>query len=187
MKETVLAVAMFLLAFGPAQAQNNARWQGAYVGVNGIASSGTYSVSPSLDTNGSAFGLYAGYNQAIGQSGIFGAELHYQIGSAGEGTARGYPWVENIATVRLRGGFALSDALVYAGVGASWADLELKGRTLAVNGPQVFFGVEIPFSERVAARVEYSTTSMPLPGPPVFDPGHDVTTRMLYVGLTFSF
>ncbi|HID68163.1 MAG TPA: hypothetical protein EYP31_07900, partial [Roseibacterium sp.] len=116
---SAIALAAAFAASGAA-AQDAGQWTGFYAGF------ATNIISPEFDNTvaatplqeGTSFGVYGGYNYAIGGSFVVGAELSYS-GPATFQTSLGSPDFEfdNVVNARVRGGYAVGNALVYGSLG----------------------------------------------------------------------
>lgn len=142
-----------------ASAQDAQQWQGPYAGVTLSWTQGTYSITPALDLNtNAALGLYGGYNFALGDSFVVGAELAYSVSDYLEGSSFLPYSVTNRGDLRLRAGYAIDQFLVYGAVGVWHGTLDLIPGTLTsdVDGTSFGIGAEYRFGENMSFRAEYS-------------------------------
>ncbi|OAN82466.1 hypothetical protein A8B78_08425 [Jannaschia sp. EhC01] len=173
---SALALATAFAATG-ASAQDASQWTGFYAGF------ATNIISPEFDNStsmiplqeGTGFGAYGGYNYAIGDNFVVGAEVGIS-GPVSFQTALGSPDFEfdNVVNARVRGGYAIGNALVYGSVGyqvvnySAAAGISTDG---SADGLVYGIGVEMLLTDSVSVRLDYTSTHMnpeagTLPGVP---------------------
>ncbi|WJY20170.1 porin family protein [Fontisubflavum oceani] len=184
--KTFIAAASLITGFtGQALAQDTAdTWQGFYGGLQ------FSTVDPNSDTpvdpaSGPGFGIFGGYNHALGGNWVIGGELGF-ASTTDHGIPAGTFSIENAITARGRVGYALDDLLLYGSLGYLSADATASGSaaTLDIEGPVFGLGAEAMLSETVSARVEYLRGTLDLTGPGT---DIDVTTDTIAIGLAFHF
>lgn len=162
---SAIALATAFSASGAA-AQDASQWTGFYAGF------ATNIISPEFDNSssmvplqeGTGFGAYGGYNYAVGDNFVIGAEVGLS-GPTSFQTALGSPdfEFENVLNARVRGGYALGNALVYGSLGYQMVNYSASG-TLSTDGSAdglVYgIGVEMLLNEQVSVRLDYTSTHM---------------------------
>ncbi|WP_341860707.1 porin family protein [Gymnodinialimonas sp. 57CJ19] len=162
---SAIALATAFSASGAA-AQDASQWTGFYAGF------ATNIISPEFDNStsmvplqeGTGFGAYGGYNYAVGDNFVVGAEVGLS-GPASFQTALGNPdfEFENVLNARVRGGYAVGNALVYGSLGYQMVNYGASG-TLSTDGSAdglVYgIGVEMLLNEQVSVRLDYTSTHM---------------------------
>ena len=162
---SAIALATAFTATG-ASAQDASQWTGFYAGF------ATNIISPEFDNStlttplqeGTGFGAYGGYNYAISDNIVVGAEVGIG-GPATFQTSLGNPDFEfdNVVNARVRGGYAVGNALVYGTVGyqqvnySATAGISTDG---SANGLVYGLGVEMMLNESVSVRLDYTSTHM---------------------------
>ncbi len=162
---SAIALAAAFTASGAA-AQDAGQWTGFYAGF------ATNIISPEFDNTvaatplqeGTSFGVYGGYNYAIGDNFVVGAELSYS-GPATFQTSLGSPDFEfdNVVNARVRGGYAVGNALVYGSLGyqqvsyGAAAGISTAGNA---NGLVYGIGLEMLLADNVSVRLDYTSTHM---------------------------
>jgi opacity protein-like surface antigen len=146
---------------------------------------GTEQVSPTasfpLDYDGTAYGVFAGYNVQNGSL-VYGGELRF-LHLDFEDTVSGFE-VDSVIDLRARVGFAASDALlVYGAVGYSSAEAAAAG-SFTMTGFNYGAGAEYNVSESFFVGVDL--TGRDLEGSDGgFDYDGTVNTATLRVGFRF--
>ncbi len=149
-----------------AHAQDASQWTGFYAGF------ATNIISPEFDNStiavplqeGTGFGIYGGYNYAFGSNMVVGAELGFS-GPATFQTTLGNPDFEfdNVINARVRGGYAMGNALVYGTLGyqqvnySAAAGISTDG---SANGLVYGLGLEMLLTDNVSVRLDYTSTHM---------------------------
>lgn len=165
MRPTALALIAALAATG-ASAQDAGQWTGFYAGF------ATSIIAPEFDNSpiatplqeGTGFGLYGGFNYGLGESFVVGAELGY-TGPVAFQTVLGNPdfGYDNLLNARLRGGYAIGNALIYGSLGyqrvnyGAVAGISTAG---SADGLVYGLGVEVLLTDRVSVRMDYTSTHM---------------------------
>jgi outer membrane immunogenic protein len=165
MRLTALTIVAALAATG-ASAQNSDNWTGFYAGF------ATNIISPEFDNStastplqeGTGFGAYGGYNLGFGDNFVVGAEVGFS-GPASFQTSLGSPDFdfERVLNARVRGGYALGNALVYGSLGyqtveyGAAAGVSTEG---SANGLVYGIGLEMLLQENVSVRLDYTSTHM---------------------------
>ncbi|MCA8879052.1 MAG: porin family protein [Rhodobacteraceae bacterium] len=120
-------------------------WAGGYVGAQ--AGYGWGSQGQSFDGNTWLGGLNAGFQ---GQTGawVYGAEAEYDW--AGDD-------INGLGLLKLRGGYATGNALVYAVAGGAYGDMDIRGKGYTDWGWLVGLGVDYMVTDNVfvGGEVDY--------------------------------
>lgn len=155
-----------LLAGGSASAQDASQWTGFYAGVasNIISPEFDNSTAPTPLQEGTGFGAFGGYNRAFGENFVVGAELGFS-GPTSFQTTRGTPDFEfdRVLNARVRGGYALGNALVYGSLGYQTVEYDAAAGVSAdgtANGVVYGVGLEMLLRENVSVRLDYTSTHM---------------------------
>ena len=183
-KITVMSTVAVLGLSSAALADGAEAWQGFYLGGTINSFDAEYSVTPTFDSSGMNLGIVAGYTHAVGSNFVVGAELNYSPGENTEASLPGNPVISDALSLRVRAGYAAEDFMFYAGAGALQADFSIPGVTQNLDGTQMFLGAEMRVSDRISARIEYSTATMDTP---LYGPGQDVDFSGLSLGIMFGF
>ncbi len=119
-------------------------WTGPYVGVQ--LGYGDLDASGAATDQGSGVigGLTAGYDYDFGQF-VLGAGVDYDWADIDLDSGAGQ--LDNVARVKLRGGFDAGKALIYATGGAAFADATIGGTGFSDNGWFAGGGVEVMVTE----------------------------------------
>jgi outer membrane immunogenic protein len=163
-----LALSAAFVATG-ASAQDAAQWTGFYAGFQ------TTIIAPEFDNSpatiplqeGTNFGAYGGYNYAMSDSFVLGAEVSIGGPTAFQ-TSLGVNdfELENVVNARVRGGYAYGSALLYGSVGYQSVNYEqVAGVTTAsgsADGVVYGIGIEMLLSDNVSFRLDYTSTHMDL-------------------------
>ena len=165
MRLTALTLAAALSATG-ASAQDASQWTGFYAGF------ATNIISPEFDNStattplqeGTGFGAYGGYNYALGESFVVGAEVGIS-GPTSFQTSLGNPDFEfdRVMNARVRGGYALGNALVYGSLGYQTAEYgAAAGVSTAGTADGLVYGIglEMLLVDNVSVRLDYTSTHM---------------------------
>lgn len=173
---SAIALATAFTATG-ASAQDAGQWTGFYAGF------ATNIISPEFDNTtaliplqeGTGFGAYGGYNYALGDNFVVGAELGIS-GPVAFQTSLATPDFEfdNVVNARIRGGYAIGNALVYGSVGyqmATYSALAGVATDGSADGLVYGIGLEMLLTDNVSVRLDYTSTHMnpeagTLPGVP---------------------
>ncbi len=166
MRLTALTLAAALAATG-ASAQDAGQWTGFYAGF------ATNIISPEFDNTaamiplqeGTGFGAYGGYNFALGDNFVVGAEVGFG-GPVAFQTSSATPdfEFENQLNARVRGGYAIGNALVYGSVGYQTVQYSAAAGIATADGSAsglVYgIGMEMLLTETVSVRLDYTSTHM---------------------------
>ncbi len=166
-------------------------WSGFYGGLSYSATSGAVTentgglLTPDLKPS-SAAGLFLGYNMQRGNF-VYGGELDY---TAFDNTVDGFPTasVEDFVELRVRGGYAISDALLlYGFVGyasGSFEDTSAPSKS-DLSGTSYGMGADYLFSDHMFAGLEVSRrdVSGKIPGGGTL--GFDADAVSLRIGYKF--
>ncbi|MEX3014564.1 outer membrane protein [Gymnodinialimonas hymeniacidonis] len=165
MRLTALTLAAALAASG-ASAQDASQWTGFYAGF------ATNIISPEFDNSniatplqeGTGFGAYGGYNYAIGDNFVVGAEVGFSGPAAFQTTLAGPDFeFDRMLNARVRGGYALGNALVYGTLGyqtveyGAAAGISTEG---TADGLVYGIGLEMLLVDNVSVRLDYTSTHM---------------------------
>lgn len=167
MRLTLTAIALAAAFAAPsASAQDAGQWTGFYAGF------ATNIISPEFDNStattplqeGTGFGAYGGYNFALGDNFVVGAELGFS-GPVAFQTSLGNPDFEfdNVLNARVRGGYAIGNALVYGSLGYQVANYSASAGVAAAgsaDGLVYGIGLEMLLTDSVSVRLDYTSTHM---------------------------
>lgn len=163
-------------------------WTGGYAGLQlGALSSDVettfdffdedYDFDKSVD--GTAFGVFGGYNWQMGTPWVYGAEAEYNwvtgdddadldvtiVEGGGQTTERSTTTAEINATAALRGrvGYAFDRTLVYGTAGLAYVDYDVSNETGSGSdstsadnwGWTLGVGVEYAFTDQISGRLDY--------------------------------
>jgi outer membrane immunogenic protein len=164
-----------------AQAQNFA---GFYGGLGATSSSVTLGV-PAPAYSASAIGpsVLVGYNYAVSPNFILCAEATYAFGVATFPIA-GISF-KNEASLRLRGGYAINNTLIYGAAGYGISKLQPPGTSSNGQGWLVALGVEQMLTQNISARVEYSYAKYA--NFPTFGSGLEAVSNAITFGVVYHF
>jgi outer membrane immunogenic protein len=135
----------------PVQANTGGDWSGAYVGAQ-VGYGDLKSNGAGLDGDGAIGGVHAGYRYDFGQF-VAGAELDYDTANVDLGAGVGE--LDNVARLKLKGGYDLGRTLVYGTIGAAYAEASVGGTTLKDNGYFGGIGVDYAISDQFSVGGEY--------------------------------
>ena len=135
----------------PVQASTGGDWSGAYVGAQ-IGYGDLKSNGAGLDGNGAIGGVHAGYRVDMGQF-VAGAELDYNAANIDLGAAGNT--LDNVAHLKLIGGYDLGRTLIYGTAGAAYAEATVGGAALKDNGYFGGIGVDYAISDQFTVGGEY--------------------------------
>ena len=135
----------------PVQASTGGDWGGGYVGAQ-IGYGDLKSNGAGLDGAGTIGGVHAGYRADFGQF-VAGAELDYDVSNIDLGTAG--DTLDNVARLKLMGGYDLGRTLIYGTAGAAYAEATVGGATLKDNGYFGGVGVDYAISDQFTVGGEY--------------------------------
>ena len=166
-------------------------WVGPYVGANLGYQFGDVSHS-GADPSGVIGGAQAGYNFQSGTI-VFGAETDLQGSGADDRFASwkfSNPW---FGTLRVRGGFAMNNILLYGTAGLAYGSLDMKNIVTGVSESRLApgwaggVGMEVGLFNQWSAKAEYlyvnlSDRSFVLDGT-----NHGIDSSMLRLGVNRRF
>ncbi len=122
-------------------------WTGGYVGgqlgYGNVDAGGT-------DGDGAFGGLHAGYQSDMGTF-VVGGEVDYDFADI---ELDGGGSIDNIARLKLRGGYDMGNALIYATAGAAYADADIGGSNLSDWGWLAGIGLDVKVSSNVSVGGE---------------------------------
>lgn len=191
---SAIALAAVFAATG-AQAQDAGQWTGFYAGF------ATNIISPEFDNStattplqeGTGFGAYGGYNFALGDNFVVGAEVGVS-GPVSFQTSLGNPDFEfdNMINARVRGGYAMGSALVYGSLGYQIANYSASTGVAAAgtaDGLVYGIGIEMLLNDSVSVRLDYTSTHMtPDPGTIAGgSSGEQIDANAVGLGVAFRF
>ena len=161
---TTSALAIFASATA-SLAQDAGQWQGFYAGFS------TNITAPEFDNSnlmvplqeGAGFGAYGGYNFALGDSFVVGAE----VGIGGPTTfqvdlSQDFEY-DNVLNARIRGGYAIGNALIYGTLGYQSVDFSATpgiSTNGSADGIVYGLGIEVLLVDNVSVRMDYTSTHM---------------------------
>ncbi|MBF9044136.1 outer membrane beta-barrel protein [Rhodobacterales bacterium HKCCE4037] len=158
------------LAATGASAQDASQWTGFYAGfaTNIISPEFDNSTAPTPLQEGTGFGAYGGYNYGIGDNFVIGAEVGFSGPASFQTTLGAADFeFERVLNARVRGGYALGNALVYGSVGYQSVQYTGQGTTAdgTADGLVYGIGLEMLLVDNVSVRLDYTSTHMnPDPG-----------------------
>ncbi len=186
--KTIALVGLLALPHG-ASAQDAQQWQGGYAGIALNWTDTDYSINTNFGTStNAAVGIYGGYNFAIADSFVVGGEVIYDVTPAVAGDVFLPFAIENNLELRLRGGFAFNQNLVYAAVGVANAEFAVitGPQTDDIDGVTYAIGAERMLPSGLSLRAEYSRSDFDVSGN-IFGPDQDATVDELSLGLAIHF
>lgn len=149
-----------------ASAQDASQWTGFYAGF------ATNIISPEFDNStvmvplqeGTGLGVYGGYNYAVSGNIVVSAEVGIG-GPATFQTALGQPDFEfdNVVNARIRGGYAVGNALVYGSLGYQQVNFSAAtgiSTDGSADGLVYGIGIEMLLTDNVSVRLDYTSTHM---------------------------
>lgn len=144
----VVAEEPVIAAPAPVAVAPNGDWTGFYaggqLGFGDLGSTGTQS------GNGMTAGLLGGYRMDFGQF-VAGAEANYDWANIDLGAGDS---LDNIARLKLIGGYDMGSALLYGTVAAVRADATLGGASTSDNGWGAGIGVDYALSDSMTLGAE---------------------------------
>ncbi len=165
---SVFALAAAFAAQG-ASAQDASQWTGFYAGF------ATTIISPEFDNSpapiplqeGTNFGVYGGYNYAVSDNFVVGAEIGLGGPTAFQTVLGANDFeLENVVNARVRGGYAMGSALLYGTFGYQTVNYDsVAGVTTgsgSADGLVYGIGIEMLLSDNVSFRLDYTSTHMDL-------------------------
>ncbi|MGJ8545222.1 MAG: outer membrane protein [Sulfitobacter sp.] len=115
-------------------------WTGFYGGLS--LGYGDASVDPGdLEGNNETYGVHAGYNYDFGNNFVLGGEVEYSKTDIDLGSGL---TVDDVARLKVRGGYDLGSTLIYATAGAAHADTSIGSDT----GQFIGIGADYRVSEK---------------------------------------
>ncbi len=164
-------------------------WSGFYAGANLGYEWGKVSNS-STNPAGVAGGLQGGYNWQNGHF-VFGGETDIQVSGADDTFA---PWKFSnpwFGTLRARGGYAMSNILVYATLGLAYGDVKVETGALDENKTQIGWtgglGMEVGFTPNWSAKVEYLYMDLGSRAYTITGVENGLSASMLRLGVNYHF
>jgi opacity protein-like surface antigen len=171
-----------------AVAQDAQQWQGGYAGLSQSWTEAVYSASPTLtNSTNAALSLYGGYHYAVSTNFVVGVELSYGVSAITEGGVV-FPYdVQDNLELRIRGGYATGNYLVYAAVGTSKAEIGFSfgPPTFDTTGTSYAVGVERKVGEAMSVRAELSQYEFDTSD--FFGPDSTATVDQISIGAAFHF
>lgn len=167
MRLTLSAIALAAAFAAPsASAQDAGQWTGFYAGF------ATNIISPEFDNSnlmvplqeGTNFGAFGGYNYALSDSIVVGAEVGVSGPTAFQ-TFNGNPdfEIDNVVNARIRGGYAVGSALLYGTLGyqqVNYSAVTGISTDGSAGGVVYGIGVEMLLTDSVSVRLDYTSTHM---------------------------
>lgn len=172
-------------------------WSGAYIGIHGGYSWGTFDsvqlASPALlDPSGGIFGIQSGYNWHLSRNWVIGIESDASWGSVTDANAAGNVDIDAMGTVRARLGYAINNVLVYGTGGFAWAHADSFNAGAALVYDRYLFGwtvgagVEWAIASKWTAKVEYAFTDLSFSEVVIANPVNDnLETHTIKIGLNY--
>jgi predicted porin len=144
MKMQLFAIALFsastALVAAPAHAQSPRDWSGFYGGfqLGRLDAQGRAALN-GIEGDNETYGVHAGYNRDLGDW-VLGAEVDYDSGDVRlNRTGARAGEIDSVARLKLRAGYDLGQALVYATGGAARAETSIG------NDTSDFYGVGLAY------------------------------------------
>lgn len=170
------------------QAQDALAWQGFHAGLQ-VSSVDPDITGSSIDADrAGGYGLFAGYDHALGDNWVVGGELSY--GRSGDHTVSPAVGIalENAITLSARAGYAFGGTLVYGRLG--FQQMDVTPTTGAIDwtaeGAVFGLGVEQMLSENISARLEYTRSDLDLSGTGV-PAGVGLSNDSVSLGIAYRF
>jgi outer membrane immunogenic protein len=164
-------------------------WVGPYVGANAGYQWGAVSNSPTRPS-GVEGGIGGGYNWQRGRF-VFGVDGDINISGA---SATFAPWQFSnpwFGTVRGRGGFAISNVLLYGTLGMAFGDLRADSNLLTQDNVEVGWtggaGVEVAFDRHWSAKAEYLYIDLLNRGFQVTGANNGLAANLVRLGVNYHF
>jgi outer membrane immunogenic protein len=123
----------------------SADWSGFYAGAQ-LGYADVDSNGAGLDGDGWLGGVHAGYRWDFGQF-VAGAELDYDAADIDLGDVEG-DTLDDVARLKLIGGYEFGNSLLYATAGAAHASAEVGGAELSDNGWFIGAGMDVAVNDR---------------------------------------
>ena len=155
--KSILSAILFASTTLPAQAELSGFYAGASILNSGNQSWDWYQNNAFVNSyplDGSAPGLFAGYNWNLGTI-TLGAELAFHGEGIVEPTDPGYN-IQRIIDLKARIGTEIGSVFVYGFAGPSFARWDDFFQTIDVSGHSYGIGAQLPLSERAFFGIEYS-------------------------------
>lgn len=162
-------------------------FEGPYVGLEygHVMGDGEYDFVPFELENGTAYGVFGGYNLQNGGF-VYGGELRYLAfdGAVDTGAFAGNVEVTDALDLRARLGFAVGDFLGYGAIGLSRVGFTDGGDSTNLTGHNVGLGAEYNVSQQFFLGIDYTAREVEgdLPGGPA---NANVNTLTLRGGFRF--
>jgi len=189
MRRILSALAVSAAMTGTAAAQDADRWSGFYAGFAANITAPEFdnsNLTTPLQEN-AAFGFYGGYNFAAGNNFVVGAEVGFGGPVAFQTTLAGPDFeYENSLNARLRGGYAIGNALIYGTLGyqvanyGAAAGISTEG---TADGLVYGVGIEVLLVDNVSFRLDYTSTHMNVEGGTIIGAPGDVQLDQNAIGL----
>jgi outer membrane immunogenic protein len=182
-----LASALTATVAQTGHAQDASAWSGFNIGLQASKADGTQIYDPNIsyDNQGNGFGVFGGYLFTSGPL-AYGVEVAYTktdyYQTDVNGPYRDYTFNHTL-DLKLRGGYAVENALIYAVVGYNWAEWEegAPNDTYRAKGPLFGLGLDYLVTDRVFLGAEALRRTLDTDYPHEVD----VTTISLRVGMKF--
>ncbi|ESW62080.1 MAG: membrane protein [Rhodobacter sp. CACIA14H1] len=148
---TAIEEPMIAPAAAPVAVAPNGDWSGLYAGGQlGFADVGGDGILSAIGGDDMTAGILGGYRMDFGQF-VAGVEANYDWADVDLG---GGDSLDNIARLKLIGGFDMGNALLYGTVAAVRADATIAGAELSDNGWGAGLGVDYAVSDRMTVGAE---------------------------------
>ena len=166
MRRMMTAISLVLASAGMATAQDADGWTGFYAGFAADITAPEFDNSNLMTPlqENAAFGFYGGYNYALGDNFVVGAEVGVGGPVPFQTTLAGADFeYENSANARLRGGYAIGNALIYGTFGyqvvnyGAAAGISTAGMA---DGLVYGVGIEVLLIDNVSFRLDYTSAHM---------------------------
>lgn len=160
LKIAALAVASLLPAL--AHAQDAGIWSGPYAGfaTNIISPEFDASSAPIALQEGTSFGFFGGYNYAVTDSFVVGAEIAYGAETTFQADVSDEATFGPLLSGRVRGGYAVGNVLMYGTLGYQMTEFTAPGISTDLSGVVYGIGLEAMLADTVSFRVDYTSTHM---------------------------
>ena len=192
MPRAFLPLAAIIAAALPAaaQAQDAQQWQGFYGGLSmdhvaPDVTAGAIGIGLSSDLG---VGVFAGYNQAVGNNFVVGGELSYGAGTSHDLVV---PLIDVELQDRIelsaRAGYATGNTLLYGSLGYMQADygVPIAGFEDTASGMTLGLGMETMLAENWSLRLDYEHAVLQ-PDDPILG-GVELEADTLSLGVAFHF
>ena len=172
-------------------AQDAAQWQGFHAGLSFGYTDADETLESTRESAGGdeSFGVYAGYDYAVTEQIVIGAELALYDNEVKPDTDDGGSTIlENLSAINIRAGYATGTTLFYGGIGYMFSDLESTFGLVGASdgdGVSITLGVEAFVAENITLRADITRSE--LTGYEFTADGFEVRTTSMRLGAAYRF